>query len=293
MDKMLTHYQQGTIVGDEIKLVTQGLATEEFGVYIKAINTLFINKLNSLVGFFKESNSYSTELAKAIEPNEIVKSLILKRKDMTFVINNAKMTKYEDIPMPVLQGLKLNLPTTLSILAGSMAIISSTLVSKLAITEKTISDIYSNKSMREIIKPLLEDTEYKKNISILLNNLNSMVDSQGVIDRKKLKDIIPNISSIETIYNDIIKLSEHVPASIFKDLDERVNRIADKTSDFAEYLASDKQDRITKEAINNLANYLEDTAKFVSYSISTFYVYHQVVNITNTIIDTLYEKESK
>jgi hypothetical protein len=120
-----------------------------------------------------------------------------------------------------------------------------------------------------------------------------LVDSQGVIDRKKLKDIIPNISSIETIYNDIIKLSEHVPASIFKDLDERVNRITDKTSDLAEYLASNKQDRITKESINNLANYLEDTAKFVSYSISTFYIYHQVVNIINTIIDTLYKKESK
>ncbi len=262
------------------------LSTEDFDTFVKNISSFFTNKIHSISEVFSTNSRRTSEISEK-DLNVFVKELVNLKKDMEWVVNNVKYNEVSYIKIPVMLGSKTNLVETLHILKVLMDSINKNLDSSLEYTDTFVSKVLTDKNFRLSTRPIKQNKEKDELIETFYKSLNNLIDENGTTDNKKVSELLPNISSLELVYQDIINIAKGTSIKDIRSIENKLTKISEKTNELYNLLLENKDTEISRVVINELAYDLETTAKLVTNVVSVIHVYNQTVTTIKFLIQRL------
>lgn len=264
------------------------LSTEENDTVIKQFANFFVNKIDAIAGVFSKNKTRVPGVLDK-EYNQFVKDLVAVKKDIEPIISTVKFSHVETMAIPVMLGLRGDLIHTVEQLKTGMDIVNKSLLTSLSETDKVVAKVLSDNNYRTATRPTNNDNHADyESYSKLSDILTELIDSNGVKDTKKLKELLPNVSSIETLYNTLLDIANTNTLKNMKEIESAIKIISERTNVLFEDMGSDMSTvEMSKPIAYHLANRLEVTAKLVTTSISIMHVYNQTVLTLIYIINRL------
>lgn len=248
-------------------------AHESFGSFIDNVGSFFRSKLelvrNALSISAKQSNQITTEF------NAHVDDLIKLKADMIWVSNNIEYMVVKQARVMAPAGIKVDLIKASEELDDAVKLIHDKVFKCLDSLDLTISSVLTDEDYRTQSKPLKIDNDIISTGDRLYAILNKVTDTKKVEDTRLVKDLLPNMSSMDKVFNNLIKSSEKTSSKVLKEINEMVDSIYVKTQTLEEEMKETYP--ISKTVLNKLSTDLESTAKLVTVTMSTMYLYNQTV----------------
>jgi hypothetical protein len=266
-------------------------SNEEFGVYISGIASFFTNKVETVSLAFTNSYSQLFGITKNDE-NFNVKEIVSLYKEVLHIKANVRMGEIEKIQTPILMGMKVSLPDILSKIKIGFDVIDKELLPILKEVDEVVSKVMTSKDFRIQTRPLTSKYDSWNIQRDLYKLIDDMIDQNGVKDRTDLSNVIPNIVSFETCYNDIMKLATLASVRKLEEIQILTKTISEKTHTLHTQMSENKDMEISRQILEYLGYRLEETAKAVTSSITMIYIYNQSLDVFRNAVQ-LVSKLSK
>lgn len=258
------------------------LSTEEFGVYLDKVSNFFTGSLSF---FLKDLKVKEDELSRISESelSAYGKQLRRESKTVTNVINKSNMVNIGHVPVPVMLGMKMNLPSIAKLLEENL--VHATPISRLLVeTDKAIRNFIASTDLRKATYPAKLDSEVIKHLDALSDVPRTIVDPDNNIDRKKLVEVMPNINSILPTYESLLKISAYAKHTTLKEIKDSIQKITESTAVLVEMLES-TDNTISKNRLHDIVHALENAGAYVTYVTSYVYLVNQTIDIFKNLID--------
>jgi len=255
------------------------MSNENLGSYIGEIASYFTNKLVDLKNSLLSSTTH-------VDENNVSDTLILMtdlKQDMLYIIEHAKYTEYSSVKIPSILGLQLNLLDATSELNVMFKLVNDNILDVLNDLDTTVSKVMSDKNYRISTRPV--NTRYDiSDMNIKIHKgITKIIDGNGTRDIYKLSELIPNMKSINLVYDDLVNMSKNTGVSNMINVKLQTTKLSSKIDTLYHILKDNKEMEISKVVLNNISYQLEETAILVSNYVSVLYIYNQIIS-TNTAI---------
>lgn len=264
------------------------LSTEDFDVFIKNIASFFTNKLSLISASFL-SNAERNDTKLKNDYNVFIKEIIAMKKDIVSINENVSFIDIEKISIPIMLGMKTDLLKTATALKQATALISTELPKVMDACDVYISKVISDENTRTSTRPVIHGatSPYKVHYE-LTRILDTIIDPHSLKDKKTIKELIPNLSSLEKIRALLIESAEDATLDKLDKLTVSAKRIAEKTDSFYEVITT-TDIIISRPVINELSYALEETANIVTTAVTFWHILNQNAAILKMVIERINE----
>lgn len=264
-----------TLLSNNLETANEGLS-----VFLEKVGSMFLDKMESVREVLGISSKQANTVAN--EFNGYITDLSKNREDLLWVVNNISYMVVSQARVMAPVGLKVDLLKVADELEDSIKMINSTVEKSLDELDTTVSSILNSEDYRTQSKPLKPDNNAIKCSEKLYAVLNRVVDTKKVEDTKLVKELIPNVSSLTKLYDSLIKSSEYTSVNKLKVINEKVDDIYVKVQALENEMSGEFM--VSKNVLKKLAADLEFNAKMVTATMSTIYLYNQVVLCLNNMV---------
>ena len=264
-----------TLLSNNLETANEGLS-----VFLEKVGSMFLDKMESVREVLGISSKQANTVAN--EFNGYITDLSKNREDLLWVVNNISYMVVSQARVMAPVGLKVDLLKVADELEDSIKMINSTVEKSLDELDTTVSSILNSEDYRTQSKPLKPDSNAIKCSEKLYAVLNRVVDTKKVEDTKLVKELIPNVSSLTKLYDRLIKSSEYTSVNKLKVINEKVDDIYVKVQALENEMSGEFM--VSKNVLKKLAADLEFNAKMVTATMSTIYLYNQVVLCLNNMV---------
>ena len=183
----------------------KNLSTEDMPVILKNISNFFIDKVDKIKNLFSINTGRNDKFDLNTGLNVFVKDLY-KLKDKAIKIGKKRtMSEVESLNVPSVPGLVVTLPELCSNLQLNLQILHNKMYSYLDQLDTLVQQVLADKDFRESTKPIKPNLEIERDENGAYSQLNKVVSSKKLEDITKVRDLVPNLSSIancvETLYS--------------------------------------------------------------------------------------------
>ena len=288
MNSVIKEHIELKTMKPEMLAVSNMLSTEDFGVFVKTISGFFTNKINVISSLFSKTGDRANRTMEK-EYNVFVKDLLAYKSVVPKIISNVNYSNVERIQLPVAMGIKRQLHDVTPILVNAIEEINNNLLDLIDTTDTTIANILGDKDYRTATRIIKIDIRFYKFNRILEDAIKDIIDPKDLTDVKPLYKIIGNISSINSIYNDLVGISVNNTFKHLKQLEDSIAQIASRTNFLYDYIKNDKEGKLetSKVVINRVSELLDLTADAVTSSVTILHLYNQVTAMTTNMLNEL------
>jgi uncharacterized pyridoxamine 5'-phosphate oxidase family protein len=261
------------------------LSTEE-QVFIKNISKFFINKVNAISSIFGINKDRSkANLRKDF--NAFIKEIKDLDKDIKKITENKKFSEVAKIEIPTMLGYSKNMYEATAILKPVMDMIDKDLFTILDEADNVITNVMVSEDFRKSNRPFKYEINIGEFRYKLEEALEKLIDSNGTKDSKKVEELLPNLSSMHTIKNDLVEIARTASVKELEKIENKITIISERTENLYKVLSNDPEIEVTSKVINELAYRLETTAKIVTTAISLIHVYNQTAIMLKMVVERL------
>ena len=273
---------------EEFREVANMLSTESVGSsFIATIKGYFVKRLSIMANAFNAHFGRGGSKSKS-EYNRYLKELISLRSTVNQIKSKLKYSEVGTTKIITIIGLKVNLLVLTKTLVESSKLITTYLPKDLAELNEQISKILSDREYAKSVRPLTKvDDSYKKKLQ---TNLDSIIDTKKFQDTDLIENLIPSISSISDIIENILQAGDGHTLDQYEKLQDQVVAIKAKTEELLKLLAENPDMEISKQVYNNFVDKMSVTAEALTLSASFMHLVNQSAMVTKAIIDRLAKK---
>lgn len=236
------------------------LIANESGMFLNSIGTFFINKLSALKNFFRDENKIFN-----IKQEPFIEDMLdtyNKNKKSIAKLNFMDLANNE---YPWSEVFCKNLYDVSINLSLAFKELDNIVVNNIDNTDTLITKAVANRDFIKTTTPLVtkvEETE--KTLKKCYEAIDKIIDPNFRKDKVKLKEAIPNFSSLEAIINNLIQIRDmkfYEKASL---IEKTIKSIKEKTDNLEIILKQANPNEISKPMISMIAMELETSAKVIS-----------------------------
>ena len=257
------------------------MSTEGFGSFLEKVGSMFLNKL----AVVKDALGLSTKQANVVSAdfNSYITDLTNNRADLLWVVNNISYIAVKDARVMAPVGLKVDLIKAVDELEDGIKLINDKMVKQLDELDTLVSSVLNDTNYRTQSKPIKVNDDVIKITDRLYGVLNKITDTKKIEDTQLVKDLIPNVSCLTKLYDEVLKYSEYTSVKVLQNINEMIDNIYIKTQALESEMSKDEY-VISKTVLKKLATDLESAAKMVTVVMSVFYIYNQIILCINNMV---------
>ena len=268
------------------------ISNEGISDILNNIPSMFTSRIEAISNIF--TTAFIKLGSKDIEDLTLQSSNLFKlNPDVIKIINNVEYGNVKDLKIPGIIGLKVDLLNLTSSIKPVIESININLISMLDQTDTVVSRMISDPDYRKSFSPKNTYTNYLKSLDISDDFIKSVIDSNVRTDITTIGAMLPNISSLSTVFDNLQYNNKSFNNKLFKEMRDKTVKLADKTNVLYKLFTSQDIDSLTRESLLELAAVLEYTAQYVTISTSVFYLLNQTNDVTSAMIKILKEKGMK
>jgi len=266
---------------------SEALATEDMGMYLEKIGGFFTRKIDDIKSAFGSNTERLDNVSKK-DMTEHVKTILKLQKDFISIKEKVGFTKVLHVETPVMLGQKVSMLEIITNIKPLINDIDKNLLKDIDDVDTVVSKMIADVEHRKSIKITNKFKDIGKRDSEILSVMDSIIDKNGTKDRLPMKNVISNISSIETVLSELKELNGIFTYNKVIKVKESIKKLYEKTDTLHELLnESEDFGTTSKAAINELAYGLENIAKYITESITVFYVLNQTTDNVKAMIKLL------
>jgi len=265
---------------------SDALATEDMGMYINKVGDFFTNKIVEIKSLFGSSAERLDKIDKK-DISEHIKSILKLQKDFTTIKEKVEYATVRNVETPVMLGQQVGMLDIVTKLKPLVAEINKSLLKDIdnvdTVVSKMIADVEHRKSVR--INNKFNDIDKREDA--ITRAVNEIIGANGTKDRLPIKEVIPNISSIEGLLNDLKELNGAFDYKHIVLVKAAVKKLYEKAETLHETLTDEELGMVSKGSLNELAYGLESLAKYITNSVTVFYILNQTTDNVKAMIKIL------
>ena len=261
---------------------TNILSTE--GNFVTSISSFVIGKFQPFAKFFDDSKKELPAVTKNV--NAHGKALLKVKKDLRGM-GDLKYSAIADITTPVMVGTHLSLLDGLQELVPAMKDVQTNLIPILENCEEYVNKFIGDEEFLSSNRPATLNKDLAKKPVALDTVIRTIISKDSLVDRRSVGELIPNTSSILTVYELAMELSKMMDVKLLKSVNDRVNDLTSSVEYIYEFLSDNKVSGTTnyeKSKITALAYNLEHTAHYLSVAMSIIHISNQHIDMTTGMI---------
>lgn len=264
-----------------LAVLSPSITTEGFGSFVDRISDFITNKFD----FIKDALGISsTTVRKTLSNDNIyIKEMIANHSGLLKVLNNLSYSTIETARVMSPVGIQTNLLDLSKDLKESIALIDDKLFDSLDRLDVLVSNVLRDENYRLQTKPLKIDNDAIAYADRLYAILNKHISPKLIEDTRLVKEILPNLSCLKDIYDNLLSLSELTSINRLNEVNKLIENVYSKVEVMLMEIKHNKFE-LSKSVLNKLAVDLENNAKLVTVSINTIYLYNQCVLSMNNMI---------
>ena len=261
-------------------LIKADLTTEGIDVVL-AIPKFFLERLKSVVEYFKESDS-SLKKYSDKEMNLYFKELLSIRYKLHSKSNRIDYAVVRRRKVAIMAGLG---DTDVMKLANTLAEANKIAVGKvrgvLLDTKTTVAKLAADTGYRLSSRPVLVDKSYAKDTETIKKLLASVITPKSVEDIVPIGKVVPSLPHLLQAVESVIAYSGANNLKEYDHIRAEVSDISNYADALYESMVTDG-DSIKKARVKELSEYLKVSGEYVSQTIQVMYLTNQVtVMLTN------------
>lgn len=265
---------------DTLTFMAGNISTEGLGSFISKVSSFFGSK----IAYVREALGISANVLKNVDSgiNVYTQELIKSKKDMLYVVNNLSFSILENARVMTPVGLDVDLLEACKELKDGIKIFNTDVMKCLEELDMYVSQVLNDKEFRTQTKPQRVDKDPSNYATRIYGILNKCVSTKKVEDTKLVKEILPNLSSLQKVYDQLVELADASHVNLLKQLNEYIASIDVKVEALEKDLTTDME--ISKTVLKKLVEDLESNARLVTASVNMMYFYNQLTLCVNNMI---------
>ena len=238
----------------------QFLIANESGLFLSTISSFFTNKLNAIKRFFQDETKIFN-----IKQEPFIEDLL-----DTYNKNKSKLDKLNfmdiaNVEVPWSEMFCKNLYDISLNLNTAFKELDNVIINNLDNTDTLVTKSIANKEFIKSTTPIVSKVnEMEKVLNLCYSSLDKIINTESKYDKVKLKEAIPNMSTISTIIDNLKEIRDmkfYEKASL---IEKTIKNIKEKTDNLELILSKSQPNEISKPVISVIAVELETSAKLVS-----------------------------
>lgn len=256
------------------------ISTEGVSSFLEKVTSFFVSK----VGYVREALGITSSEANKVssDVNVHVKELIDLKKSMQSIISNKSYASIEKDRVMSPVGIKVDLVKLSNELKSVMKLTDSEVFECIERLDTYVSSVLNDVDFRTQTKPQSIDKEAIKYADRLHSNLNTCIDSKKIEDTRLVKELLPNLSSLDKVYDNLIDISNYTSVNKLNNINKAIENVYAKTEVLEQELGGKYE--VSKVVLKKLIEDLENNAKLITVYVNTIYLYNQTVICVNTLI---------
>lgn len=255
------------------EILQMGISTESF------ISNIFSNLSSKFKSFVNSFTSKNLEF-NVKDFDDQTKQLYKDRAGLITKFNSIHIEELDKISVQIMSGLQVDLKTGTNILINTYS--SKNLLFYINIVNEIdtiVCRLMSDDDFRIQIKEIKINNESElKNIDKnLFNVTNSLINPKSILDYAKLTEVIKQKEDMETVLNNLFKLSSIFKYDDIKKLNNITNDLGNNLDGLLEVIKNHDV-QIPKEHITKLFNYLDLTSSIISHIGMQFKIYRSFIS---------------
>lgn len=203
------------------------------------------------------------------------------------IISKKKYENVMNIKIAGLAGLK-SLPTAANELPDLLD----------SVNENTLKGL---EAVEDILAEFIADTDFRKsyafkyssmlgklreNAMVIDSKISSFVDLSIIADSMPIKEIIPNLQTLNLVYDKLYSAGEKTNTAQLSEINKKVFSISEKV-DIIESIISTNPDSFSKTSVNGLADLLSEYSRQLKTHSLIYYLTAEVLKIYINIVDVV------
>lgn len=256
------------------------ISTEGVSSFLEKVTSFFVSK----VGYVREALGITSSEANKVssDVNVHVKELIDLKKSMQSIISNKSYASIEKDRVMSPVGIKVDLVKLSNELKSVMKLTDNEVFECIERLDTYVSSVLNDVDFRTQTKPQSIDKEAIKYADRLYSNLNTCIDSKKIEDTRLVKELLPNLSSLDKVYDNLIDISNYTSVNKLNNINKAIENVYAKTEVLEQELGGKYE--VSKVILKKLIEDLENNAKLITVYVNTIYLYNQTVICVNTLI---------
>jgi len=212
-------------------------------------------------------------------------------KGINKVIDKNNYLEIRDISVPVVTGLDIELLRAMNYIYKDSRAIDPELYNTVKDTNELMNLAITDSDFMKSFTPYKSYTDGAvKSIKRVETTIHHIVNTQGTDDRKRIGELLGNLSSLKEVINVSIKIGGYLNMSNLKGLNKDVESIYEKIELFNnEILGNSKE--INKGKLKSIIDNIDVTARYITVYTSLIYVYTRLLNTIEHIYEVLDDKK--
>lgn len=245
----------------------------------------FFNNVLLMIDGFKDRLHILNTLYRGKHINEL-KDLESVKRDVNNIVHNNTYSDLENKEIVGIAGLK-NLPLAAEELAKLVELVNKTTYDSLVIIHELLSRFIADKDYRKsFLAGVNGISNIKRNtIEDIENSLLKFVDLNMIQDTLKLKEVLPNLSSLIKVHENLVDAANKTDIVQLRDIELIITKIEDKVMIIAELAKDDTE--ITKTSMSQVSEGLYIMGNLVKQHGIVYYVTAEVSKVLLNIVKTL------
>jgi len=245
----------------------------------------FFNNVLLMIDGFKDRLHILNTLYRGKHINEL-KELGSIGKDINHIVNNNTYSDLENKEIVGIAGLK-NLPLAAEELVKLVDIVNKTTYSSLVTIHDLLSRFIADKDYRKsFLAGVNSISNIKRNIADdIEGSLLKFIDLNMIQDTLKLKDVLPNLSSLIKVHENLISAADKTDIVQLRDIEVIITKIEEKVMIIAELAKDDTE--ITKTSMSQVSEGLYTMGNLVKHHGIVYYVTAEVSKVLLNIVKKL------
>lgn len=248
---------------------------------------------------------------KKVTHSGIVAKLLALKPDMRKVIEKVDYDHVESLNIPIIPGMSSLLLEFTVAIDKAFELLGDNVEYSLNSLEDRINKILGSEMYRTATngEPGSNVSQLKSIIKECQTELGRVVSKRSVNDSAKLRELIPNLTTIELVFNNLMDMSHNYNIDIARRLEKQIANITEKlrvlevtargvnttgSSKYDHYIPDHKQFIMSKKVSEQLGNAIAVNADLVALSASVMHMYNNAcITTMNLISRSLNPKDAK
>lgn len=261
-------------------------SNEDFDVFVKNIASFFTNKLSAISATFL-TNATRSEKTLTNDYNVFIKDIVALSKDIENIKSKVSFIDVEKMSIPIMLGMRTDLYKTAMVLKEATTLIAKELPKAIDECDSYVAKVISDKNVRTATRGVLGYNTTSRTLRHELEKmLETIIDPNSVIDKKTIREMLPNLNSLNKIQSLLIDSAEDATLDNLKHITEASKRIAEKTDSFYNIITTTDM-VISKVIIGELSYVLEETANNITLAVTFWQILNQTAAVFKMMVEML------
>lgn len=268
--------------------MVNNMSNESDSSFLKEISTFFSSKIQGLVNLF--SSNVNERLK--FKSNDKLNAFVVELKESikkTSVFSKVQYNEIKNLKVPTVIGLNTDLMTATKTISPLLDIIRNNSLEHLDNLDVLTSKIVTDQDFRLKTRSDPDYFKIEDDVRSLDKGLNKIFNTKNLNDMDSFGNLFNNNNSVKTVAEALVGIGSGITLDNIKDLEERISSITEKINVLIDQL-KDKEFELSKVVLNDYSKTIEACSQYVTSCISVIQAYNQLVVVTKTIINMVYDK---